>query len=76
MIAHTGPAVSAVDLAFEANAALEADGRDAGRPRYRKDYRPGYCAAFVYDPVGHNIEAVWYDYAAATSEGRQSPTAG
>ena len=22
---------------------------------------PGYYAAFVYDPDGNNIEAVWYD---------------
>ena len=58
-------------LAFEARsssevkafhaAALAAGGRDNGAPGYR-DYWPGYYAAFVYDPDGHNIEAVWYDY--------------
>jgi catechol 2,3-dioxygenase-like lactoylglutathione lyase family enzyme len=42
-------------------AALEAGARDNGAPGYR-DYWPGYYAAFVYDPDGHNIEAVWYDY--------------
>lgn len=46
-------------------AALAAGGRDNGKPGYRKQYWPGYYAAFVYDPDGHNIEAVWYDYAAA-----------
>jgi len=42
-------------------AALAAGGKDNGRPGYR-DYWPGYYAAFAYDPDGHNIEAVWYDY--------------
>lgn len=42
-------------------AALEAGGKDNGPPGYR-DYWPGYYAAFAYDPDGHNIEAVWYDY--------------
>jgi catechol 2,3-dioxygenase-like lactoylglutathione lyase family enzyme len=61
-------------LAFEAKsraeveafyaAALAAGGKDNGKPGYRKDYWPGYYAAFVRDPDGHNIEAVWYDYSA------------
>ena len=42
-------------------AALAAGGKDNGAPGYR-DYWPGYYAAFVYDPDGHNIEAVWFDY--------------
>jgi catechol 2,3-dioxygenase-like lactoylglutathione lyase family enzyme len=42
-------------------AALAAGGKDNGKPGYR-DYWPGYYAAFVLDPDGHNIEAVWYDY--------------
>jgi catechol 2,3-dioxygenase-like lactoylglutathione lyase family enzyme len=46
--------------AFHA-AALAAGGKDNGGPGYR-DYWPGYYAAFVRDPDGHNIEAVWYDY--------------
>jgi catechol 2,3-dioxygenase-like lactoylglutathione lyase family enzyme len=41
-------------------AALAAGGKDNGGPGYR-DYSPGYYAAFVYDPDGNNIEAVWYD---------------
>ena len=42
-------------------AALSAGATDNGGPGYR-DYWPGYYAAFVLDPDGHNIEAVWYDY--------------
>ncbi len=42
-------------------AALAAGGKDNGGPGYR-DYWPGYYAAFVFDPDGNNIEAVWYDY--------------
>jgi catechol 2,3-dioxygenase-like lactoylglutathione lyase family enzyme len=59
-------------LAFEAKgraeveafheAALAAGGKDNGGPGYRPEYWPGYYAAFVYDPDGHNVEAVWYDY--------------
>lgn len=36
---------------------LEAGGRDNGRPGLR-DYAPDYYAAYLYDPDGHNIEAV------------------
>ena len=42
-------------------AALAAGGKDNGGPGYR-DYWPGYYAAFVHDPDGNNVEAVWYDY--------------
>ncbi len=45
-------------------AALEAGGKDNGAPGYRKEYWPGYYAAFVLDPDGSNIEVVWYDYSA------------
>ena len=41
--------------------AVAAGGKDNGGPGYR-DYWPGYYAAFVLDPDGNNIEAVWYDY--------------
>jgi catechol 2,3-dioxygenase-like lactoylglutathione lyase family enzyme len=41
-------------------AALKAGAKDNGAPGYR-DYSPGYYAAFVLDPDGNNIEAVWYD---------------
>jgi catechol 2,3-dioxygenase-like lactoylglutathione lyase family enzyme len=64
-------ALESTHVAFEAKssaeveafykAALAAGALDNGRPGYR-DYWPGYYAAFVHDPDGHNIEAVWYDY--------------
>jgi catechol 2,3-dioxygenase-like lactoylglutathione lyase family enzyme len=41
-------------------AAINAGAKDNGAPGYR-DYSPGYFAAFVLDPDGNNIEAVWYD---------------
>ncbi len=44
------------------NAAIAAGGKDNGAPGYRTQYWPGYYAAFVHDPDGHNIEAVWFDY--------------
>ncbi len=42
-------------------AGLNAGGKDNGAPGYRKDYSPGYYAAFLTDPDGHNIEAVFHD---------------
>jgi catechol 2,3-dioxygenase-like lactoylglutathione lyase family enzyme len=44
--------------AFHA-AALGAGGRDNGAPGERP-YHPGYYAAFVLDPDGNNIEAVFH----------------
>ncbi|KAF1019214.1 MAG: hypothetical protein GAK30_03243 [Paracidovorax wautersii] len=40
-------------------AALAHGGRDHGAPGLR-DYHPGYFAAFVLDPDGNNIEAVYH----------------
>ena len=40
-------------------AALEAGGKDNGAPGERP-YHPGYYAAFVLDPDGNNIEAVYH----------------
>jgi catechol 2,3-dioxygenase-like lactoylglutathione lyase family enzyme len=58
-----------VHLAFQARdremvnafheAALAAGGRDNGAPGERH-YHPGYYAAFVLDPDGNNIEAVYH----------------
>lgn len=45
--------------AFHA-AALAAGGRDNGAPGIRARYHPGYYGAFVLDPDGHNIEAVFH----------------
>ena len=39
-------------------AALAAGGRDNGAPGLRPHYHPNYYGAFVFDPDGHNIEAV------------------
>ena len=40
-------------------AALANGGKDNGAPGAR-DYHPGYYAAFVLDPDGNNIEAVYH----------------
>lgn len=40
-------------------AALAAGGKDNGAPGERS-YHPGYYAAFVLDPEGNNIEAVFH----------------
>jgi catechol 2,3-dioxygenase-like lactoylglutathione lyase family enzyme len=39
--------------------ALATGGRDNGSPGLRAHYHPDYYAAFVLDPDGHNIEAVF-----------------
>lgn len=59
-------------LAFSANskevvndfyeAAMKAGGKDNGKPEYCTNYHPGYYAAFVFDPDGNNIEAVFDDF--------------
>lgn len=45
--------------AFHA-AGLAAGGRDAGAPGLRPNYHPGYYAAFLEDPEGNRIEAVFH----------------
>jgi len=55
-IAFSAPARAGVE-AFH-KAALDAGGRDNGRPGIRENYGPNYYAAFVVDPDGNNIEAV------------------
>lgn len=67
-------------LAFEARTkeevhafyqtALAEGATDNGGPGYREAYWPGYYAAFVLDPDGHNIEAAYWDYEKA---GEQRP---
>jgi catechol 2,3-dioxygenase-like lactoylglutathione lyase family enzyme len=56
-VAFSAPSRSAVS-SFHA-AALAAGGRDNGAPGLRPDYGVDYFAAFVFDPEGHRIEAVW-----------------
>lgn len=58
-IAVTAGSKDAV-VAFHA-AALSAGGGDNGAPGYRKEYTPGYFAAFITDPFGNNLEAVFHD---------------
>jgi catechol 2,3-dioxygenase-like lactoylglutathione lyase family enzyme len=68
---------SIVHLAFQARdqaavqafhrAGLEAGGRDNGAPGERK-YHPGYYAAFLLDPDGNNIEAVFHGPAEYSAE--------
>lgn len=45
-----------VDAFYEA--AIAAGGRDNGQPGPRPQYTPNYYACFVFDPDGHNIEAM------------------
>ena len=40
--------------------ALDAGCRDHGAPGERPQYHPGYYGAFVIDPDGHNVEAVFH----------------
>ena len=66
-----------VHLAFQAgseeevarfhDAALNPGGTDNGKPGPR-DYHPGYYAAYVLDPDGNNIEAVWHGPAERSAE--------
>ncbi|WP_171181806.1 VOC family protein [Ruegeria sp. HKCCD8929] len=61
--------ITRIHLAFQAEsedqvaaflaAALQSGGTDNGQPGTR-DYHPGYYAAYVLDPDGNNIEAVWH----------------
>ena len=48
-------------------AAVSAGGKDNGPPGIRK-YHPGYYAAFVLDPDGNNIEAVFHGPAARSAD--------
>jgi catechol 2,3-dioxygenase-like lactoylglutathione lyase family enzyme len=67
--AATGVPTGRQHLAFQAKdrvmveafhrAALANGGRDNGAPGERP-YHPGYYAAFVLDPEGNNIEAVYH----------------
>jgi len=41
-------------------AAIEAGGKDFGAPGVRSQYHPKYYGAFVLDPDGHDIEAVFH----------------
>ena len=55
-LAFPAPDHAAVE-AFR-RAALEAGGRDNGAPGLRPQYHATYYAAYMFDPDGHNVEAV------------------
>ena len=42
-------------------AALRAGGQDNGAPGFRPEYHEGYYGAFVFDPDGNNVEAVYHE---------------
>jgi catechol 2,3-dioxygenase-like lactoylglutathione lyase family enzyme len=68
-VSDDGEPTSRVHIAFQAadrdtvhrfyEAALAAGGRDNGQPDERA-YHPGYYAAYVLDPDGNNVEAVFH----------------
>lgn len=41
-------------------AGLEAGGKDNGAPGLRPQYHKNYYGAFIIDPDGHNVEAVYH----------------
>lgn len=47
---------AAVDAFYQA--AMDAGARDNGAPGLRPHYHANYYGAFVFDPDGHNVEAV------------------
>lgn len=69
--AQDAPLSQHVHLAFNAQdkamvdafykKALEMGATCNGKPGYRPEYEEGYYAAFIIDPDGHNIEAVYSD---------------
>ena len=59
---HLAFGVSDVAAVEEFHRVLMAAGyRDNGQPGERPQYHPGYHGAFVLDPDGHNVEAVFHD---------------
>ncbi len=57
-VAFAATSAGAVDAAHAA--AVAAGGWDDGEPGWRPRYGPGYYAAFVVDPDGHRVEAVFH----------------
>ncbi len=56
-LAFTAPGRAAVESFYRAG--LKSGGRDNGAPGLRRDYSPTYYAAFLLDPDGNNVEAVY-----------------
>jgi catechol 2,3-dioxygenase-like lactoylglutathione lyase family enzyme len=57
-VAFAAPTRAAVESFYAA--ALAAGGKDFGAPGVRAHYHPNYYGAFVLDPDGHDIEAVFH----------------
>lgn len=57
-VAFVAESESVVDAFFAA--AVAAGGREHIPPQIRREYHAGYYAAYVYDPDGNNIEAVYH----------------
>jgi catechol 2,3-dioxygenase-like lactoylglutathione lyase family enzyme len=57
-VAFAAPNRETVDRFHQA--ALAAGGRDNGAPGERPRYHAGYYAAYVTDPDGNNVEAVYH----------------
>lgn len=57
-VAFSATSRAEVDAFYRA--ALEAGGKDYGAPGVRTHYHPNYYGAFVLDPDGHDIEAVFH----------------
>ena len=76
-VSADGPPTEHLHVAFQADgeetvarfhaAAIAAGGRDNGGPGERS-YHPGYYAAYVLDPDGNNVEAVFHGPAARSAE--------
>lgn len=58
-VCFRAPSRAAVRAFYEAG--LAAGGRDNGPPGVREIYHPAYYAAFLFDPEGHNVEAVCFE---------------
>ncbi|WP_158816741.1 VOC family protein [Methylocapsa sp. S129] len=56
-VAFRAPDRAAVDRFYKSG--LKAGGRDNGPAGLRADYSPTYYAAFLFDPDGNNVEAVY-----------------
>src|SRR5262245_49473297 len=57
-IAFSASSRAEVDAFY--NAAMAAGAKDFGAPGVRPHYHPNYYGAFVLDPDGHDIEAVYH----------------
>jgi catechol 2,3-dioxygenase-like lactoylglutathione lyase family enzyme len=72
------PVTSGLHVAFAASsrpqvdefhaAAIAAGYRDNGAPGERSEYHEGYYGAYVLDPDGNNVEAVFHDRPAVAVE--------